>query len=86
MAEVAAAKAGVTVAIEVANAIAALEYKSTGEACPGCKHGGVAKRTLGVLWGRHDQSSCGCRLARQKNGAYPCGCEWTHDQSNRIHC
>ena len=63
---------------EVADAIVKLEYKSTGGICPECGHAGVASRRLGVLWGRHTQTSCGCRLAR-KRGHYPCGCNWTQD-------
>jgi len=75
------------VAGEVLNAVLALGWRGDGiRKCAGCGHE-IAhfRRTLGILWGRHDQITCGCRLARhnredkQQSTQGMCGCEWTQD-------
>lgn len=66
---------------EGVKAIVKLDWRSDGTyPCPGCHHNVPHfRRTLGILWGRHDQISCGCRLARQRGGNF-CGCEYTRDE------
>jgi hypothetical protein len=63
----------------LANWIIGFHYQSIGSNCPGCGHNPVYERHVGAPLFGHNQRSCPCRLVRQANPSFPCGCEWTQD-------
>lgn len=53
-------------------------YKEYGGRCPGCGHGPLVSRHIGILPG-HTQVKCPCHAYRERDNI-ACGCVWSRDE------
>jgi hypothetical protein len=66
---------------EVVKALISLYgWSQYGGNCPGCHHGPLMSRHIGVPLFGHTQVACPCHAARKQGRDTGCGCVWTRDE------